>query len=42
VAKDTDPSWRDPASWVWTERPVFANAYIRLFACRTAIAKVAD
>jgi len=42
VAKDTDPSWRDPASWVWTQRPVFANAYFRLFACRTAIAKAAD
>ena len=33
VAKDTDPVWRDPASWVWTEPPVFANSYFRLFRC---------
>jgi hypothetical protein len=38
VAKDTDPAWRDPQSWVWTERPVYSNAYMRLFAChRSAV-----
>ncbi len=36
VAKDTDPAWRNPASWVWKERPVFSDAYVRLFACRGA------
>ena len=36
ATKDTDPVWSDPHSWVWTEGPVFSNAYIRLFACRGA------
>jgi hypothetical protein len=34
VAKDTDPVWRDRTSWVWTERPAFANDYMRMFRCR--------
>lgn len=34
IAKDTDPVWSDPHSWVWTVQPVFSNAYIRLFSCR--------
>ena len=33
AAKDTDPVWSDPQSWVWTVRPVFSNAYMRLFSC---------
>jgi hypothetical protein len=33
VVKDTDPVWSDPNSWVWTGKPVFSNAYIRLFSC---------
>jgi len=33
IANDTDAVWRDPRSWVWKERPVFANSYVRLFAC---------
>ena len=33
VAKDTDPVWSNRESWVWTERPVYANAYMRLFRC---------
>jgi hypothetical protein len=33
VAKDTDVVWHDAESWVWKDRPVFANAYIRLFSC---------
>jgi hypothetical protein len=36
VAKDTDAVWHDRASWVWTERPAFANSYMRLFRCRDA------
>ena len=33
VAKDTDPAWSDRRSWVWTQKPVFANGYLRLFRC---------
>jgi hypothetical protein len=33
VAKDTDPVWSNLASWVWTERPAYSNAYMRLFRC---------
>ncbi|MGA8025926.1 MAG: hypothetical protein WB992_02190 [Bryobacteraceae bacterium] len=33
VAKDTDQAWNDPDSWVWTRPPIFANDFVRLFAC---------
>jgi hypothetical protein len=33
VAKDTDAVWSSAGSWVWTEKPVFSDAYIRLFGC---------
>jgi hypothetical protein len=33
IARDTDAVWTDRSSWVWTERPVFANPYVRLFGC---------
>ena len=33
VAKDTDTAWNDSSSWVWTRTPIFANAFVRLFAC---------
>jgi hypothetical protein len=33
VAKDTDTAWSDRASWVWKERPLYANRYVRLFGC---------
>jgi hypothetical protein len=36
VAKDTDPIWADRASWVWTEKPAYANSYVRLFSCKSA------
>jgi hypothetical protein len=36
VAKDTDPVWASHDSWVWTEKPIFANNYIRLFRCPKA------
>jgi len=36
IAKDTDAVWRNRASWVWTQRPAFANSYIRMFRCRAA------
>jgi hypothetical protein len=31
--KDTDAVWQERASWVWRDKPVFANAYMRLFEC---------
>jgi hypothetical protein len=34
AASDTDAVWSNRQSWVWTETPVFANAYVRLFRCR--------
>lgn len=33
VAKDTDAVWHNPRSWVWNDRPVFANRFYRLFPC---------
>jgi hypothetical protein len=33
VAKDTDAVWSNRGSWVWTEKPAFANNYVRLFPC---------
>ena len=33
VVKDTDEVWKDPASWVWRQKAVFGNRYIRLFSC---------
>ena len=33
VAKDTDLAWQDRNSWVWTRTPIFANDFVRLFAC---------
>ena len=41
VAKDTDTAWADAHGWVWTERPVFANRYFRVFRCRGAQQKQA-
>jgi hypothetical protein len=35
VAKDTDPPWHDPSSWIWTETPAYANRYVRVFTCTT-------
>ena len=34
IAKDTDPVWRNREGWVWKERPVFGNRYVRMFGCR--------
>lgn len=33
IAKDTDHVWTDRQSWVWKERPLYRNRYIRLFSC---------
>lgn len=40
VAKDTDPAWHDRSSWIWSQRPVVANDYVRAFSCATATADV--
>jgi hypothetical protein len=34
VAKDTDPAWGDRQGWVWTNQPLYANAYYRVFRCK--------
>ena len=34
VAKDTDPAWGDRQGWVWTNKPLYANAYYRVFRCK--------
>lgn len=39
VAKDTDSAWRDRGSWVWREKPVYANRYVRLFRCGPRMAR---
>jgi hypothetical protein len=39
IAKDTDAVWTDRESWVWTEEPLFANGYVRIFGCRNAAAR---
>jgi hypothetical protein len=36
VAKDTDPVWSTRDSWVWVEKPIYANRYVRLFRCPQA------
>jgi hypothetical protein len=38
AAGDTDPAWTDRHSWVWTQTPVFANRYVRLFRCANSAA----
>jgi hypothetical protein len=38
VAEDTDPAWHDPSSWVWSQRPIVANNYVRAFRCNASAA----
>ena len=33
ILKDTDPVWRQKGSWAWTQTPVFANDFVRIFKC---------
>ena len=35
VARAGDPVWRDPQSWVWMRKPVYANGFARAFSCGT-------
>ncbi|MGD0772960.1 MAG: hypothetical protein ABSC05_09085 [Candidatus Solibacter sp.] len=39
VAKDTDSAWSDRRSWVWREKPVYANRYVRMFRCGLVTAR---
>ncbi len=31
--KDTDPVWRDKASWIWKARPILSNDFVRVIPC---------
>src|SRR5581483_10932673 len=42
VAKDTDSVWADPQGWVWQEKPLFANSYVRVFGCGRAVKVTPD
>jgi len=33
VVRDNDPVWADRQSWVWTRRPLAANAMVRALPC---------
>ena len=33
VARDKDPVWADPRSWVWNRKPLAANSMMRAVAC---------
>jgi len=35
LVKDTDPVWRDRASWVWRRQPIVANPFMRALPCGT-------
>jgi hypothetical protein len=37
VAKDTDAVWSGERSWVWRRTPLFANRFVRVFACPTRV-----
>lgn len=34
IAKDNDRAWSDRQGWVWREKPMFSNPYVRVFGCR--------
>jgi hypothetical protein len=36
IAKDTDFVWSVRDSWVWREKPLYANRLVRVFGCRNA------
>jgi hypothetical protein len=36
AATDADPVWQDPASWVWSRRPLVSNDAIRIIPCGTS------
>jgi hypothetical protein len=36
IVKDTDFVWSVQDSWVWREKPLFANRMVRVFGCRNS------
>jgi hypothetical protein len=36
VVESVDPVWRESSSWIWKQRPVVANDYVRAFRCGEA------
>jgi hypothetical protein len=40
VVENSDPAWREPASWIWSQAPAVANNYVRAFLCGTATAGI--
>ena len=40
IAKDTDPEWHNPSSWIWSQRPIVANNYVRAFRCNPAASAI--
>jgi hypothetical protein len=36
IAKDTDFVWLVQDSWVWREKPLYANRLVRVFGCRNS------
>jgi hypothetical protein len=42
IAKDTDFVWSVPDSWVWREKPLYANKMVRVFGCRSSTVRSAS
>ena len=40
VVENSDPVWREAASWIWSQAPAVANKYVRAFLCGTAAAGI--
>jgi hypothetical protein len=41
IVKDTDFVWSVQDSWVWREKPLYANRLVRVFECRNSINQAA-
>jgi hypothetical protein len=41
IAKDTDFVWSVQDSWVWREKPLYANRLVRVFECRNPAERIA-
>jgi len=41
IAKDTDFVWSVQDSWVWREKPLYANRMVRVFGCRNSAVRSA-
>jgi hypothetical protein len=40
IVKDADPVWKQSGSWAWNQKPVFANQFVRIFACDRSNSKL--